>query len=127
MLSVIAECLTFGSTMRRGIFLASPRATFIALLTLPLAALSSADARAESSVETQTLRGGVFDAPPFSMKSEDGDWEGLSVELWDFVARYQGLAYELREYDSLALLLKGVQAGEVDVAPARASSLASAG
>jgi ABC-type amino acid transport substrate-binding protein len=68
--------------MRRAVFLASPRATFVALLTLSLMALSSADALAESSVETQRLRVGVFDAPPFSMRNEDGNWEGLSVELW---------------------------------------------
>ena len=124
MLPRIAECFTVGSAVRRTVFLASPRATFIALLTLPLVALSSADALAESSVETQTLRVGVFDAPPFSMKNEEGDWEGLSVELWESIARHQGWAYELREYDSLALLLKGVQAGEVDVTPAMASSVA---
>lgn len=124
MLALIAVCLTLGSAMRRAVFLANPHATFIALLTLPLVALSSADALAESSVETQTLRVGVFDAPPFSMKNEDGDWEGLSVELWESIAGHQGWAYELREYDSLALLLKGVQAGEVDVTPAMASSVA---
>jgi polar amino acid transport system substrate-binding protein len=110
--------------MRRAHSLATSRATFVALLTLPLVAFWSAGALAEPSMEGQTLRVGVFDAPPFTIKNEDGDWEGLSVGLWKSVASHQGWAYELREYDSLALLLKGLQAGEVDVAPAIAASLA---
>jgi ABC-type amino acid transport substrate-binding protein len=124
MLALIAECLTVGSAMRRAVFLASPRATLIALVALLLVALSPADGLAEWGVETRPLRVGVFDAPPFFIKNEEGDWEGLSVELWDSIARRQGWAYELREYDGLALLLKGIQAGEVDVTPGLASSVA---
>jgi polar amino acid transport system substrate-binding protein len=105
-------------------FLATPRARMIALWTLLIVALSSAAALAESRVETRPLLVGVFDAPPFSMKNEDGGWEGLSFEAWEAVARRQEWAYELREYDSLASLLKAVQLGELDVTPAVASSLA---
>jgi ABC-type amino acid transport substrate-binding protein len=56
------------------------------------------------------------------MKNADGSWDGLSVELWEAVARERGWAYELREYDSLALLQEAVQAGEVDATPAVAAS-----
>jgi polar amino acid transport system substrate-binding protein len=124
MLARISLCRTLGAAMRDASSLASLRTIIIALLTLPLVGLSPAESLAQSSVETRALRVGVFDAPPFSMKNEDGDWEGLSVELWETVARHRGWAYELREYASLALLLEGVQAGEVDVAPAMASSVA---
>jgi polar amino acid transport system substrate-binding protein len=124
MLARTVECLTIGSAMRRALFFANPHATFVVLLMLPLVALWSFDALAEPNAKTQTLRVGVLDAPPFSMKDEDGHWEGVSVELWESVAGHQGWAYELREYDSLALLLKGIEAGEVDVTPAIASSYA---
>ena len=78
----------------------------------------------ERSLPSQPLRVGVFDAPPFAMRNEDGSWEGLSIELWQEIARHRGWAYELRAYDSVASLVKAVGAGEVDVAPAIASSRA---
>ena len=83
-----------------------------------------ARAQVERSLPTQPLRVGVFDAPPFAMRNEDGRWEGLSIELWQEIARHRGWAYELRAYDSVASLVKAVGAGEVDVAPAIASSRA---
>ena len=99
----------------------SPRASFIALLALPIIALSSLDALAQTRVETRPLLVGVFDAPPFSMKLEDGSWGGMSVELWEAVADRHGWAYEFRAYDSLAPLREAVRVGEVDVTPALAS------
>jgi polar amino acid transport system substrate-binding protein len=124
MLSRIVEWLTLGRIMRRAGSFARPDAWIITLLTLSSVALASAAALAEPSVENRTLRVGVFDAPPFCMKNEHGEWTGLSVELWESVAAHQGWEYELREYDTIARLLKGVEAGEVDVTPALASSLA---
>jgi ABC-type amino acid transport substrate-binding protein len=109
--------------MRNAVFLMMPRARVVALLTLPILALLSTDALAQSGVETQPLLVGLIEAPPFSMKNEDGVWEGLSVELLQAVARDRGWAYELREYESLALLVEAVEAGEVDLTPALASSL----
>jgi ABC-type amino acid transport substrate-binding protein len=65
-----------------------------------------------------------MDEPPFSMKRDDGSWEGIAVELWQNVARERGWRYELREYDSIAALLRAVEAAEVDATPAVAASRA---
>ncbi|MEE9122731.1 MAG: transporter substrate-binding domain-containing protein [Syntrophobacteria bacterium] len=56
----------------------------------------------------------VVDAPPFYMKTTDGRWEGLSIELWQAVAQELGVEFELREY-SFGQELDAVTRGEVDV------------
>jgi ABC-type amino acid transport substrate-binding protein len=60
---------------------------------------------------------GIKEAPPFVMRSDSGDWTGLSVELWKQIAEDLQIDYELREYD-LTSLLKAVTDGEIDVAVA---------
>jgi len=49
------------------------------------------------------------------MKSDDGVWEGLTIELWRNIATKLGLKYELREMEYVSLL-HAVANGEVDVA-----------
>jgi ABC-type amino acid transport substrate-binding protein len=122
MLTPIGECLNFRSAMRTTVFLTGRRASFIALMTLAIVA-PAAGALAQSAAEPPVLRVAVFDVPPFSMKDEDGGWEGLSIELWDVIARHNGWTYELREYEALEPLMKAVESGEVDVTPAVASTL----
>ena len=61
----------------------------------------------------------VVDAPPFYMKTPDGRWEGLSIELWQAIALELSVEFELREYN-LEKLLDAVNRGEVDVIPALA-------
>ncbi|HEX7252703.1 MAG TPA: transporter substrate-binding domain-containing protein [Thermoanaerobaculia bacterium] len=39
------------------------------------------------------LRVGVFEAPPYSMKNEKGEWRGLTVELWKRLATQMGARY----------------------------------
>jgi polar amino acid transport system substrate-binding protein len=62
---------------------------------------------------------GTGDAPPFAMKTKDGRWEGLAIELWQRIAQKLGVQFELREY-SPDQLLDAVKRGEVDVIPALA-------
>jgi len=64
---------------------------------------------------------GVADAPPFYIKTADGRWEGLSIELWQAIAQELGVKFELREY-SFEQLLDAVTRGEVDVIPALAAT-----
>jgi polar amino acid transport system substrate-binding protein len=87
---------------------------FVALL--PVNALAQDDNAAPDK-----LLVGVEDAPPFSMKTPDGGWEGLSIELWQEVAQELGVEFELREYNS-EQLLDAVNRGEVDVIPALATT-----
>jgi polar amino acid transport system substrate-binding protein len=60
---------------------------------------------------------GTKHAPPFAIKSEDGTWSGVSIDLWRAVAGELGLSYELKEYD-LPGLLKATKEGSVDAAVA---------
>jgi ABC-type amino acid transport substrate-binding protein len=101
-----------------------PIARAIAVATLWIVALSPARGVAQSSSAPRPLLVGVFAAPPFAMKNAEGSWEGLSVELWEAVAQEGGWEYELREYDSLALLLEALEAGDVDATPGLAASRA---
>ena len=54
-------------------------------------------------------------APPFVIERPDGSFGGLSVALWDQVAKQLGVEYELRAYSKEALW-DAVAAGEVELA-----------
>ncbi len=60
---------------------------------------------------------GTKEAPPFAMKGPDGQWSGISVDLWRQIADNINLDYEFREYD-LAGLLTALEKGTVDAAVA---------
>jgi ABC-type amino acid transport substrate-binding protein len=60
---------------------------------------------------------GTKEAPPFSMKTSDGRWTGLSIDLWQQIATELKFRYELREL-SLKQLLEGVKNGSLDAAVA---------
>ncbi len=60
---------------------------------------------------------GIKNAPPFAMHSDERGWHGLSVELWEQVAKDLDVEYRFREYD-LEGLLAAVEQGEIDVAVA---------
>jgi len=95
-------------------------------MAILIVALSAGDALPQAETQgrmpVQPLRVGVLDAPPFSMRGNDGGWEGLSIDLWQAIVRHQGWTYELRPYDRVALLVEAVEAREVDVALAIASA-----
>ena len=60
----------------------------------------NASGQAESPLSGRILVG-VMNAPPFVMKTADGQWDGLSIELWSIIARDLALEYELQEYSSI--------------------------
>jgi ABC-type amino acid transport substrate-binding protein len=70
-----------------------------------------------SPASADTVIVGTKESPPFSMKGEDGQWTGISIELWKRIAADLHVNYEIREYD-LKGLLAAVQAHQVDVAVA---------
>lgn len=55
--------------------------------------------------------------PPFVLKGADGEWSGISIELWRRIAAELDLRFELREHD-LEGLLRGVGDGSLDLAVA---------
>ena len=60
---------------------------------------------------------GTMRVPPFVLRSDDGNWSGLSIELWKQIAAELHVDFELREYDyDLAGLLNAIEQGQIDAA-----------
>ncbi len=57
---------------------------------------------------------GVFESPPYAMKSPSGEWRGFSVDLWRVIAADIGLRYRLEELSEEGVL-KGVSERRLDV------------
>jgi hypothetical protein len=58
---------------------------------------------------------GTMDAAPFAMKTADGVWKGLSVDLWQKVASVLGVQYELQQFNTIGTYLDAVEKGKLDV------------
>jgi len=85
------------------------------IVTLLIVTLLSVKALAQDDKAVpDKLLVAVVDAPPFYMKTTDGSWEGLSIELWQAVAQELGVEFELREY-SFEQELDAIKKGKVDV------------
>jgi polar amino acid transport system substrate-binding protein len=81
-----------------------------ALLAGPFGAIAAEpDARASD----RELVLGLRVAPPFVMKTPDGIWTGISVELWRHLAEQLGLRYRFEETTQEGLL-KGLSDGTLD-------------
>lgn len=61
------------------------------------------------------LRVGVYARPPFVVLSEDGVFRGMTIELWEEVARSLGLNFKYIPYHSFKELLADTVRGKVDV------------
>src|ERR1700749_3085364 len=60
---------------------------------------------------------GTMRVPPFVLRSDDGNWSGLSIELWNQIAADLDIKFEFREYDyDLAGLLDAVERSQIDAA-----------
>lgn len=88
----------------------------LALLALAVLILTPL-ADAEAAPAGAPLKIAVKHAPPFSMRGADGEWTGLSIELWRELAAELELDYELREV-SLDEMIAGVAEGRYDAAVA---------
>lgn len=70
------------------------------------------------SPETRELVVGTKEAPPFAMKSDDGAWSGISIDLWRRIADEKKWRYRIEEEQTVQGLLDGVTNGKFDVAVA---------
>ena len=75
----------------------------------------AADATAASQ---QELVIGTKEAAPFAMKAADGNWSGISIDLWRRIADDLHLHYRFVEEASVQTLIDGVAAGRFDMAVA---------
>jgi len=90
---------------------------FLAALALMMVLAVNLCAAAEKGPPGRTLVVGTKEAPPFSMKTEDGTWTGIGIDLWREIAAQLDLPFEFRETD-LEGLLDGVADRSLDVAVA---------
>src|SRR5262245_3972433 len=58
------------------------------------------------------------EAPPFAIKTSDGEWRGISIDLWRRIAERLHLRYRLVEQPTIEALLEGTRGESFDVAVA---------
>ena len=75
----------------------------------------------ETQAASVPLKVGTKEAPPFAMRGEDGKWTGLSIELWERIARRIQRDFKLVSFDSIEDLLAACESGDVDVGVAAAT------
>jgi polar amino acid transport system substrate-binding protein len=61
---------------------------------------------------------GTKEAAPFAMKSADGSWSGISIDLWRRIADQLHLRYRFAEEADVQALINGVATGRFDMAVA---------
>jgi len=92
----------------------------LSALALMVAFAQAPQARAQTpgpEPEPRQLVVGTKVAPPFAMKSEDGTWRGISIDLWRRIADQTHLRYRFQE-TTLEGLTDGVAEGSLDAAVA---------
>lgn len=87
------------------------------LLSLPTLHAQTDASETDAMSNDGLLIVGTKIAPPFSMKRSDGEWEGISIDLWREIAREENLQYEFRE-TNLEGLIRGVSSDSLDLAVA---------
>ena len=90
--------------------------TIVSLIILLMLGIAGVPA-AEQALPERKLVVGTKEAPPFSMKTKDGDWTGISIELWRGIAKELKLTFEFREL-TLKHLIDDVASGSIDAAVA---------
>jgi polar amino acid transport system substrate-binding protein len=86
------------------------------LLSFPLL-VCVFDAHAQETVKPARLLVGTMRVPPFVLRSDDGQWSGLSIDLWKRIAAEMKTEFEFREYDyDAAAMLQAVERRQLDLA-----------
>jgi polar amino acid transport system substrate-binding protein len=95
----------------------SVSATLLAAAVAFWLCIGLSNARAQVAATPAKIVVGTMRVPPFVLRSDDGRWSGLSIELWNQIAADLAVPFELREYDyDLAGLLDAVEHRQVDAA-----------
>ena len=95
----------------------APSKILIALIALGMLAFSTPYLAAEISATPASppLRVGVYVAPPFTIKTVMGDWEGLGIDLWRDMMKALDMKCEYHEYAKKAQLVADLGSGQLDV------------
>jgi polar amino acid transport system substrate-binding protein len=73
---------------------------------------------ANSAASQRELVVGTKETPPFAMKDADGNWSGISIDLWRRIADELHMHYRFAEEAQVQGLIDGVASGKFDVAVA---------
>ncbi len=92
---------------------------FLALgfaLVLPVSAFAAPEAVPVSASQNEKkLVVGIDPIPPFAMRTEEGQWHGVSWAIWHFAASQLGWKYEIKRLP-LEQIIPALLSGEIDVA-----------
>ncbi|MGE5412804.1 MAG: transporter substrate-binding domain-containing protein, partial [Syntrophomonadaceae bacterium] len=78
--------------------------TALATVLLAVAATAAAAPPEPAGLANRTWRVGIFEAPPYTWRGEDGEWRGLLVEVWKHVAGELNLSYRFGEANADTIL-----------------------
>jgi polar amino acid transport system substrate-binding protein len=99
----------------RGLAKSSHPLSVCAMLLWTFVVPSHAQADAGADQPRAKIVVGTMRVPPFVLRSDDGQWSGLSIDLWKRIADELKVPFEFREFDyDLAGLLDAVEHGGVD-------------
>ena len=62
-----------------------------------------------------TLVVGIYHNPPFVIKTDNSNYEGLSIELWENIAASSNLNFRYQEYSDFIGILKRLEYREIDL------------
>ena len=79
-------------------------------------AIGCGRASAAGRLESQPLRIAVYDLAPYGSVGPDGEFQGVSVELWRRVAEEFGRQYRLTPVAQMDAILSGLEQGRFDAA-----------
>ncbi|HTY40651.1 MAG TPA: transporter substrate-binding domain-containing protein [Thermoanaerobaculia bacterium] len=80
------------------------RAAALAIGLFALSGIGPAAPAQPARLGDRVWRVGIFEAPPYTMRTADGQWKGLLVDLWAEVASELGLQYRFGEASPDTLL-----------------------
>ena len=69
----------------------------------------------QAFAQSDTLTVGIFHNPPFEIKTEDNDFEGLSIELWENIAQSANLTFRYELYSDFIGILKRLEYQDIDL------------
>jgi polar amino acid transport system substrate-binding protein len=78
----------------------------------------TANAADNAASSQRELVVGTKETPPFAMKGADGNWSGISIDLWQRIADELHLRYKFAEETQVQGLIDGAASGKFDVAVA---------
>jgi polar amino acid transport system substrate-binding protein len=96
-----------------GLTLLLTRLLVLLLISMPVMA---EDAVSPAQTD-RVLKVGTMHSPPFIIENADGSFEGISIMLWDHIAKRLDLRYEFHT-GNIETLLTQLETGEIDVAVA---------